>query len=206
MKRILPLLLLIITAFALTASAQTTPPSETQRTLTDSICNSVARLDMSKINTKQQAVQEYTGCIGQHLQLLQKLAEEKGYDMNNIEQMKTLGIEIAQNLMKQKCESFIKLSALLADKVAKNEISGGITTGIFKRFDVKGFNYIVLNENGSEKSFIWYKQFPGSEYLMKPVSALAGKKLTVKWIDVEVYLPAAKGYYKVKEITGITIK
>ncbi|MCD8741879.1 hypothetical protein LT679_14785 [Mucilaginibacter roseus] len=205
MKKNLPLLL-ILSALTFTASAQTTNLTAAQQVLTDSLCNCVSKLDMSKINTKQQALQEYTGCIGQNLPLLQNVAQEKGYDMNNIEQMRTLGIEIAQILAKQKCSSFLKLSLLLAEKAAKNEISGGITAGTFKRFDVKGFNYVVLSENGSEKSFIWYKQFPGSEELMKPASALVGKKISLNWVDVEVYLPAAKGYYKVKEITGISIK
>ncbi|MGZ3874908.1 MAG: hypothetical protein ACXVJD_18450, partial [Mucilaginibacter sp.] len=61
-------------------------------------------------------------------------------------------------------------------------------------------------DNGnSEKSFIWLRQFPGSEKFMNGPLTLAGKKLNISWQEIEVYLPQAKGYYKVKEITGITI-
>jgi hypothetical protein len=34
---------------------------------------------------------------------------------------------------------------------------------------------------------------------------LAGKKIDITWQEMEVYLPQAKGYYVVKEITGITV-
>jgi len=32
-----------------------------------------------------------------------------------------------------------------------------------------------------------------------------GKKLKVSWQETEVYIPAAKGYFKIKEITTIEL-
>ena len=85
----------------------------------------------------------------------------------------------------------------------KNNQGTGSTTGTFKRIDNKGFNYIVITENGNEKSFLWLTQFAGSEKFMDNTTSLTGKNLNVSWKEIEVYLPQAKGYYKVKEITGI---
>ncbi|MEO6633843.1 MAG: hypothetical protein ABIN13_19020, partial [Mucilaginibacter sp.] len=55
----------------------------------------------------------------------------------------------------------------------------------------------------SEKSFLWLREFPGSDKFMNSPAQLKGKKLKVTWHEMEVYLPQAKGYYKVKEITAI---
>jgi len=37
-------------------------------------------------------------------------------------------------------------------------------------------------------------------------AALAGKRLKIGWKELKVYLPQAKGYYKVKEITSVNIE
>lgn len=80
------------------------------------------------------------------------------------------------------------------------------TTGTFKRIELKGFNYIIITDNkGSERSFLWLKRVPGSEKFMWGSVKFTGKKFKIKGQEIEVYLPAAKGYYKVKEIIGIEV-
>jgi hypothetical protein len=89
---------------------------------------------------------------------------------------------------------------------ADDEDNEGNTNGKLKRIDVKGFNYIVITDgNNSEKSFLWLKQFPGSEKFMNGLTGLIDKYVKISWQELEVYLPDAKGYYKVKEITGIEV-
>ncbi len=114
-------------------------------------------------------------------------------------------MDIAKNLLKEKCDAFLKLAVKMADTGTGNsEASSGSSTGNFKGIELKGFNYLVINDNdNSEKSFLWLWQFQVSELFMYEVTALAGIKINISWQEFEVYLPQAKGYYKVKEITGI---
>ena len=110
--------------------------------------------------------------------------------------------------MRQNCTAFLSLSVAMAKKNGNDQsmLETHSTTGSFKRIDIKGFNYFVINdENHSEKSFLWLRQFPGSESFMGGTIKFAGKKLKINWQEIEVYLPQAKGYYKVKEITGIEV-
>jgi hypothetical protein len=82
----------------------------------------------------------------------------------------------------------------------------GDSEGVFKRIDSKGFNYFVItDQNKSEKSFLWLQEFPGSDKFFGDNTKFIGKKLKIEWKEIEVYLPQAKGYYKVKEITGISL-
>ncbi|WP_107831267.1 hypothetical protein ABZR88_05020 [Mucilaginibacter yixingensis] len=202
MKR--PILIAVLALAAVSVKAQTAGPGPVEKRLSDSLCACVTKLDLSKINTKDEAVQAYTNCVMQHADLLPDLAAEKKVQMEDQDAMRTIGIELAQTLMKQKCDAFVKLSLLMAkDKAAALANS---TFGTFKRIDVKGFNYVVITDAaGSEKSFLWLREFPGSANFMQPPYKASGKKIKITWQEMEVYLPQAKGYYKVKEITGISI-
>ncbi|MES2279144.1 MAG: hypothetical protein V4592_24140 [Bacteroidota bacterium] len=201
------LLLLTLTVTGILAKAQTAM-GPVEKRLTDSICNCVAKLDMAKITTKQQAIEAYSNCVAQHADLLPDLAAEKKVNMEDQDAMRTIGIELAKNLMRMKCDGFIKLSVAMAKK-DNNTGEEKVTTadfGTFKRIDLKGFNYLVIaDKNGNEKSYLWLRQFNGSEKLMAPTATLAGKRLKISSQEIEVYLPAAKGYFKVKEITGVEV-
>lgn len=198
------LLLLFSIAFSLSALGQTAV-SPIEKALTDSLCDCIGKIDVDKITSKQEATNAFTACFGKRTDLFMKLADEKHLDPTDKVAMRDLGIEIGKNLFYQNCSAFLKLSVKMAEneKVSTEEVSKYLE-GSFKRIDLKGFNYVVLNDdNGLEISFLWLKQFPGSEKFMADITIYKGKKLRIKYEEIEVYLPLAKGYYKVKEITGI---
>ncbi|MBK0380619.1 type 2 periplasmic-binding domain-containing protein [Mucilaginibacter segetis] len=198
MKKLL-LLLVLPFVFISHLKAQDKPGPAEQKLL-DSLCNSMNRLDLSKITTPEQANDAFMSCFLNYADLLTDVAEELGLNFTDDAAGEKVGELIGKELMKQKCGAFLKLAAILAKK--GDTPVALTTTGTFKRIDNKGFNYIVLTDsNGNEKSFLWLRQFPGSEKFIAP-TALTGKKLTITWQEMEVYLPQAKGYYKVKEITA----
>jgi len=93
--------------------------------------------------------------------------------------------------------------------MAKNEETGlnsGTTQGTLKRIDTKDFNYFVLTDaENKERSFIWLRQFPGSDSFMGNPNQLKGKKLRIEWREIEVYIPSAKNYYNIKEVVGLEV-
>ncbi|MBE9583939.1 hypothetical protein IM792_05720 [Mucilaginibacter sp. JRF] len=207
MKKLLPLLLVILSAFAFSASAQTeTKPGPAEQKLLDSLCNALNKLDLSAVKTKQQATELFMNTFSSYADQLIDVATEKGVNPADQPAMRTVGQSIGISLVKQKCQGFIKLSMIMAGQQNEQETGSKTITGTFKRVDVKGFNYIVISTPGGEQSFLWLRQFPGSEKFMTGAATkFAGKKLTITSEEIEVYLPTAKGYYKVKEIKGIDI-
>jgi hypothetical protein len=175
-----------------------------ERTITDSICNCLSRQDFSQIKSKEEATAVYTKCVTGNSDLLVDFAAERKVDMTDLTAMRELGIDLAKDLMKEKCAAFMKLSVVMA---GKSSVSGtGTSYGIVKRIDNKGFNYIVITDaEKKEQSFLWFTQFVGSEKFTGLPASYAGKKVAVSWKEVEVYLPQAKGYYKVKEITAVDV-
>lgn len=209
MKKLLLLTLSIVGLLAVNQSeAQTAAPTigPAEKKITDSICNCITKVDLSKVHGKKEATQVFTDCFAGQSALLMDVAAEKGVSVTDDAAMNKLGNEIGQNLLRQNCSAILKLGVLMSgpddDGAATDESS---TAGTFKRIDNKGFNYIVITDSkGQEKSFLWLRQFADSEKLMNGTVGLVGKKITIKWHELEVYLPQAKGYFKVKEISGVS--
>jgi hypothetical protein len=205
MKRFLPVLIFSI-FYAATLHAQTPAMGPAEKKITDTLCDCVANLDISKITTKDQAIAAYTDCIGKHIDLFTDFAKERNEDITSESAGERLGLIIAKDLMARNCQGFVKLSLLSVKKDDAGAQTTSATEGHLKRIDNKGFNYIIIADaNNNEKSFLWLRQFPGSEHFIGGTSNLIGKKLKIEWQEIEVYLPEAKGYYKVKEITSITL-
>lgn len=197
------ILILFILSGLNTARAQNTPgPAETK--LTNALCDCISKLDKTKLTTPAQAKEAFMSCFTQHADLLPDVAAERNVEFSDNGAMDKIGSDIGVNLMKQKCDGFMQLAIKMADKGNAEATTTQTTSGAFKRIDNKGFNYIVIADNtGSQKSFLWLREFAGSDKFTGITTRLLNKKIKITWQEMEVYLPVAKGYYKVKEITAI---
>lgn len=206
MKKYLLLFITVISITIGTADAQT-KPGPAQSKLLDSLCNGLSRIDIASIKTKKEATDAFMNCFANYSDQLLDVAKEKNIEITDQPAMHQLGIDIGRDLLTQKCGAFMKLAVKMAKDDDGNTTAISSVLGTFKRIDVKGFNYVVITDKaGSERSFIWLRQFPGSEKFMGTGAVkYAGKKVEIKWQDMEVYLPQAKGYYNVKEITAINV-
>jgi len=208
-------LFILTVTFSSYLFAQTRDIGPKEKAMGDSVCNCMAKLDLTKITNKTEATTAITTCITQHLELFMAVADERKISVDDQDGMTKIGFDIGVNLVKNGCAPFIKLSAMIANQeiqtkteAAPETTSGtGATFGTLKRIDNKGFNYFVIADaNQSEKSFIWLRQFPGSEKFTNGLLPYVGKKVKISWDELEVYIPAAKGYYKVKEVTDLSLQ
>ena len=206
MKRFLLSVTIVCCFFTLKSFAQSERiPGPAEKKITDSLCATLSKVDISKINSVKEAQSVFMDCFMKQSAMFEDVANERNVQMDDKNAMHQLGEDIGKNLLKEKCDAFLKISMKMAEK-GGNDSNAGNTTGNFKRIDLKGFNYVVIkDQNGLEKSFLWLKEFSGSENFMGVTSKYLGKRMTIKWEEIEVYLPLAKGYYKVKEITGIDV-
>jgi hypothetical protein len=136
------------------------------------------------------------------------LAQERGIDIMNEKAMETLSMEIGSELMKQRCEAFMRLSMISTREEAERmgqEVPVQSTSGTLVRIDTRGLRYFVVRDKAKkEHSFIWYGPFEGSvQFLGDKVNKFIGRNVTIRWKEKQVYLPSAKNYVKVKEIAGI---
>jgi hypothetical protein len=205
MKGLFILLLIIISSASYSQQKSQKKLSPAELKLSGQVCDCLTKIDISAIKGPQEAGKAFEDCITAHADLIMNIAAERKIDITDETAMNALGLDVGKNLLTQNCAAALKLGMKMSDG-DNNETRTQEFEGIFKRIEDKGFNYIILTDKaGSEKSFIWLRQFPGSERFTAPAAGLTGKRLKVTWQDVEVYLPSAKGYYNVKEITSIDI-
>ncbi len=206
MKKTLLVLLILAVFFDQKLFAQANrAPGPAEKRITDSLCNCIVRLDKSKIKTAKEANDAFMDCFGKQSGQLVDVAEERKVSMNDHNAMHDLGTDIGKDLLKEKCDGFMQLALKMNQK--DNAETKSTSEGKFKRIDNKGFNYIVLTDgNNQEKSFLWLRQFPGSENFINDTTRYLGKKIKIDWKEIEVYLPQAKDYYKVKEIVSLDVE
>lgn len=203
-----PLLFILLSVFCKTAISQA--DTATMKPLTDSICNCLSKKDLSKISNKVEANAVFTDCFTKHAAAMIDLAQKEKVDIADESAMHNLGIEIGKELFRRQCEAFVQISLKMAEKDNGNAEAGatnGSTNGKLKRIENKDFRYLFMEDaNKREYSFIWLHYFAGSEKFIENTDKYIGKKMKVKWKETEVFLPQGKGYFKIKEITGIDIE
>lgn len=203
MKHLLPLILILL--FISTAKAQTTPGPVEQK-MTANICDCISALDYDKITNKQSAEKAFMGCFTNQANLMLDLAEERKIDITDQVAMREMGTEIGKNLMRQNCPGFMKIALAMAEQEETVEELNGVTEGRLKRIETKDFNYFVItDENNKEKSFIWLRQFTGSDDFISNANKYVGKKIRISWQEIEVYVPTAKNYFGLKEVTELQV-
>lgn len=180
----------------------------TMKRFADSVCKCMSRVDLNSIKSEAEAQQAITTCfLKDNMGVLMKLADERNIDITDQAAMRKVGEEVGMELMKQNCQPFIQLSMQMAKASGKTEISSiSSTSGTLSSVETKDFcKFIVTDNNGKRNTFYWLHHFKNSEKFMDLPSRYVGKKLKVSWQETEVYIPAAKGYFKIKEITEVQV-
>ncbi|AKQ44577.1 hypothetical protein TH63_01265 [Rufibacter radiotolerans] len=179
--------------------------SATERKISDNLCGCIGKVDLEKITDKPSAEKVFVDCFSKEFNLVIQLAEEKSIQISDQPAMRKLGEEVGKNLFKDNCQPFIALSMKMAQGTNTGSMTG-TSEGTLKRIDTKDFNYFVITDNtNNEKSFIWLRQFPGSEGFMADTKKFTNKKVKLSWQEIEVYIPSAKNYYKIKEVVGVEV-
>jgi hypothetical protein len=150
------------------------------------------------------------GCFFDNAALMMKMVDKGGIDIKDEKAMEGFGIEIATEMFRQNCSAFAQLSLLMVDSEgskSKADMTDGVTGGRLTRIDNKEFLYFVVTDTANrEQSFIWLRYFQGSEKFIKDPASYIGKPLKIRWQEIEVFMPVAKGYFKIKEIAGIDVE
>jgi hypothetical protein len=189
------------------AAAQT---SETMKKVADALCACLGKTDMSAITTKDQATGAFMTCFVSNAAGVIDLARERKVDFTDQAAMQALGLEVGKELLVQGCGAFVQLSVKMVGAQASDGTTvggSGVTAGRLVRVDNKEFRYLVVADaSNRENTFIWLRYFKGSEKFIEAPDAYIGKPLKIQWREIEVFLPNAKGYFKVKEITGLEVQ
>lgn len=212
MKKILVSLLAIVCFVSV--KAQSTGDTSMHATAV-AVCDCLGKSGITDSSSAQEMQQSFLNCITASPDFLTKVMA--GGDMDGAEKIAT---DLAMELMKINCPSFMKMAISMAAS-GDNELSFGLPSspqvktekaesaaGTIVNVEEKDFLYITLKTAaGRELNFIYYTYVPGSDdWLKDPVAKLKNKNVSLSYIDTEVYQPKFKQFMHVRQIKTLTIQ
>jgi len=199
--------LLFILTFLFTSSAMIAQSDTTMQKFADSVCSCLNRGNLNDIKTRAEAEATVTNCfLKGNMNLLMQLADERKITVTDQQAMRKIGEEVGMQLMRRNCDAFVQLSMKMAQESNGERTSFSKTSGTLSAVETKDFCKLILTEsNGKKSSFYWLHHFTNSEKFVGQPAKYIGKKVKITWEDTEVYLPAMKDYFKIKEIKEIEL-
>ena len=198
-----------ILAFLSYASMLQAQSDSTMQRFADSVCKCLEKVDINSIKTKNAAEQAITNCfLKGNVYTFMKLCDERGISVTDEEAINKLGEELGEVMFNRKCTPFVQLSFKLAaeEMGVEKDAFASTTSGTLTAVESKEFRKLILTEAGGRKNtYYWLHHFKNSEMLIDHPEKFIGKKMKITWTETEVFLPAAKGYFKIKEIKEIEI-
>ena len=204
MKKVTIVFFLMFTAVY--AMSQT---DSTMKKFADSVCSCISKLDMNSIKNETDAQLAMGKCFTEgNMNLLMKVAQERGIDITDQNGMQKIGQEVGVLLFKQGCEPFIKFSMKYAGAhktvVDEEVIDHPVISGTITAIETKEFSrFIVTDKSGKKQTLYWIHRFDNSDKFISQPSKYIGKKIQAAYEEKEVYNPTTKSYIKIKELYGI---
>jgi hypothetical protein len=213
MKKIVSLVMFLVACFAV--KAQNDKDTSVKKVAV-SICNCLEKNHME--NAKDQAEMQsiFLQCM---LDSAASAMSEIAANANNgdIQQAsEEFAQKIAMELVKMNCKPFMQMSVKLAqgsgitlgNNENKDEESVKSTDGVVTKVDEKDFLYITVKTTaGREMTFIYLDYVDNSDDWVKDAATkLKDKKVTVQYVEKEVYNPKLKDFSNIKELKELRIK
>jgi len=163
---------------------------------------------MNSIKNETDAQMAMGKCFTEgNMNLLMKLAQERGIDITDQAGMQKIGQEVGVLLFKQGCEPFVKFSMKYAGAqktVVDEEVAHPVISGTITAIETKEFSrFIVTDKSGKKQTLYWIHRFNNSDKFIAQPSKYIGKKIQAAYEEKEVYSPTTKSYIKIKELYGI---
>jgi hypothetical protein len=207
-------LLLIVLFFGAFASVKAQKASDLA---TDAICDCMK--NKKNVDKSKEGIQKLImNCfISSSMDKLEGLQQEMGIESTDPKGYEEVGRRIGMKLV-TRCPYFMELMSsamendpsMLKSKKGDDEdaapakTSQGTTAGVFKKVDGSDlYKLIIAEDQGRERDYYWLEPFQGDQVFIDNSSKMKNQKINVTWIEREIYLPKAKGYFKVRVIQKV---
>ena len=132
--------------------------------------------------------------------------KEYGIELNTQKDFEEFGRVIGEEAGRS-CPKFKKMMEDMVGSKVEEAQSTSSLDGTFSGLDTSGSfaTLKVKDAEGREQKIWWFENFSGAELLTKKPEGLAGKKVTVVYVEREVYEPRLKDYVKIKVAAGLKL-
>jgi len=174
----------------------------TDRKVANAICDCLNKHNVDSIQNSKDAETIFATCMLENSSgALGKLLE--GGDMEKAGE--EWGRKIAMDLFAVGCQSFIQISMKIAssgeEKTTSVKASAKTLQGTIINVEEKELLYLTLRSSTNrEYKLVYLSYIPGSDEWIKNPSSLKGKKVTIDYVETEIYQPKLKEYVDMKQV------
>jgi hypothetical protein len=132
----------------------------------------------------------------------EEIKKELGIELNDQEDYKKIGELIGQDAALT-CPKFRVMTQNMLDNQLEKTDATETLEGTFVGLDNSGTLAVLRmkDASGREQKIFWMEYFEGSDTLIKTPELLKNKKVSITYIEREIYEPKIKDYVKVKVVT-----
>jgi len=177
------------------------------------VCDCLNKSELPANTTQEQLQQAFLSCVLTAAPDLMTQIASAGDDYEKAGA--ELGQKLSLELLKIRCPAFTKFATSMA-----LENGGNISVqtekpmvmqtaeGTVMKVEEKDFTYITVKTSaGRELTFIYYAYVNGSDdWIKDAANKLKNKKVSVSYVETEVYQPKFKEFMNVRELKSLTIE
>jgi hypothetical protein len=189
------------------ANAQKISKDSLVKLMANEVCIELSKPKDSKSKGKDIATEVGLAMIPVFTNHLTEIQEAYGFTELTKENGSKVGEDIGGKLANT-CPAFLELLTqnpeATANLISGNKNSAGTLEGTFLKITKSDLSYIeIKTASGKIEKLYWLEYFEGSTDLISNPSKLNSKKVTVSYLEKEIYKAALNEYVKVKVITGL---
>ena len=194
--------IIILTIISLAAEAQDIADVVAQET-----CDCISKKDLSNVSDRSQIEMALGVCMlesfGKHEK---EVNNHFKYDANDRDAMRKIGEKVGVKMAPKCPKIFEKIASLSAPpKASVSEVKE--IAGTLKDLVQSDFATLVVEDaNGRKHDMLWIGYFKGSEDLGTNYKEHVGKKVKVRYTELECYSPKLKEYINKKEVKELTFQ
>jgi hypothetical protein len=184
----------------------------------DAVCSCLGKANITDKSSQDEIEKAFMNCVlSSAPDLVAKIvASGKDYETAGQE----IGTQLVMAMMKNNCTAFTKIAGALAangsngfemtlpGETETETANVQSTDGTVVKVEERDFTYLTVKTTaGRELTFMYYQYVPGSDdWIKDAVTKLKNKKVSLSYVETEVYQPKFKQFMNVKEIKTLTIK
>jgi len=176
--------------------------------MANEVCACLQEKKLSEIKDKEEATLIAGLCIiGVYEKHQEEANKEFGITSFDEEGGEKFGTELGLAMARICPEQIVKLGMMDQESEENSKPQTTVFSGSVTTVDVSDFVSLQLKgADGKTTKCYWLEYFSGSDDFVQDPKRLKGKKVRIETSEVEVYLPSAKGYYKINQIVSLEIQ
>lgn len=204
MKKIL-LCFIVVLCFTFSASAQISKDS-LLTLVSKETCKLLESKDFKNLSKDELELELGLAMMPNVVTYEKEIKTHYGYDGENFESLESFGKDVGMKLAIT-CPVFLKMFTDNPDIIKEygdGAAASSSISGTLVKIVNGDFSYLqVKDKTGKIEKIWWLEYFDGSAPLIADPSKWLDKKITVTYVEKEMYNATLKEYIKVKVITGL---